>query len=159
MTGYVFATVACILVTAAVLGLLRTRRIREKYAGIWIALAAVNILFVVFPGLAVVLARLVGVATPVNLLFALAFIVLLVVCIHLSTELSRVEDQTRTLTEEIALVRLDLWELEDRLRPQPRPRDGGPADASLPSLPADRPVPAAPPRPVGDVGGTVRPPS
>lgn len=113
MTGYAFATVACVVVTAAVLGLLRTRRIREKYAGIWIALAAVNILFVVFPQLAVVLARLVGVATPVNLLFALAFIVLLVVCIHLSIELTRVQEETRTLVEEVALISLDLRELRD----------------------------------------------
>ena len=116
MSGYGFAVVACVVVATVVFGLLRTRRIREKYAGIWIALAVINIVLALFPGLATRLADLVGVTTPVNLLFASAFVVLLVVCIHLSTELSRIEDQARTVAEEIALLRLDF---EDDLRQTP----------------------------------------
>lgn len=110
MTGYAVAVAACVVVVAVILGLLRTKRIREKYAGIWIVLALVNILLVLAPGLATRLATLLGVATPVNLLFTLAFVVLLIVCVHLSTELSRIEEQARTLTEEVALLRLDLEE-------------------------------------------------
>lgn len=116
MSGYAFSVVACVAVAAFVFGLLRTRRIREKYAGIWIALAGVNIILAIFPGLALWTAALVGVHSPVNLLFASAFIVLLVVCIHLSTELSRIEDQARTVAEEVALLRLDI---EDALRDRP----------------------------------------
>ncbi len=40
--------------------------------------------------------------------------VLLIVCVHLSTELSRIEDQARAVAEEVALLRLDI---EDALRP------------------------------------------
>ncbi len=110
MTGYAFAVGACVVVVGVLLLLLRTRRIREKYAGVWLALAAVIVVLAVFPDLATSLARLVGVTTPVNLLFATAFVVLLVVCIHLSTELSRVEETTRTVAEEVALLRLDVEE-------------------------------------------------
>jgi len=110
MSGYVFSVVACVAVAIFVFGLLRTRRIREKYAGIWIVLAGINIILAIFPGLALWTSDLVGVHSPVNLLFASAFIVLLVVCIHLSTELSRIEDQARTVAEEVALLRLDVEE-------------------------------------------------
>lgn len=89
MTGYAVAVAACVVVVAVILGLLRTKRIREKYAGIWIPLALVNIVLVFAPGLATRLATLLGVATPVNLLFTSAFVVLLVVCVHLSAECCR----------------------------------------------------------------------
>jgi len=124
MSGYAFAVVACFVVVIAVFGLLRTRRIREKYAGIWIVLAIVNVVLVLFPDLARLLADLVGVQTPVNLLFASAFVVLLIVCIHLSTELSRVEEQSRTIAEEVALLRLDVE--EGRFSGGPRSQDHAP---------------------------------
>ena len=120
MTGYGFAVAACVVVAVIVFGLLRTRKIREKYAGIWIALAGVNVLLAVFPGFATNLADLLGFVSPVNMLFTSAFVVLLVVCIHLSTELSRIEDQARTIAEEVALLRLDV---EDALR-EPVPPEG-----------------------------------
>jgi hypothetical protein len=124
MSGYAFAVVACALVAVIIFSLLRTRKIREKYAGIWIVVALANIVLAVFPGLAARVADLVGVTTPVNLLFASAFIVLLVVCVHLSTELSRIEDQARTVAEEVALLRLDI---EDALG---QSRTGTPPDVT-----------------------------
>jgi hypothetical protein len=124
VSGYGFAVIACVVVAAVVFGLLRTRRMREKYAGIWIVLALVNIVLVAFPGLSIRIAELVGVQTPVNLLFASAFVVLLVVCIHLSTEMTQIEEQARTVAEEVALLRLDV---EESLRGV-RDRTPGPAD-------------------------------
>jgi hypothetical protein len=115
MSGYLFALALCALVVALLFFLLRTRRIREKYAGIWIGMAAAVIILGLFPQLAFWLSDLVGVETPVNLVFAAAFVVLLLVCIQLSAEVSNLEEETRTLAEEIALLRLDLTELADRV--------------------------------------------
>jgi len=108
--GYVFAISLCVLVVVLLFFLLRTRRIKEKYAGMWIALALAVIVLGIFPRVAYWLASTVGVQTPVNLLFALAFVVLLAVCIQLSAELTNLEEETRTLAEEIALLRLEVNE-------------------------------------------------
>lgn len=113
MSGYVFAVGLSLLVVGLLFYLLRTRQIREKYAGVWIALAAAVIIVGIFPSLAFVLSNLVGVRTPVNLIFAIAFVALLAVCIQLSTEVSNLEEETRTLAEEIALLRLDVKDLAD----------------------------------------------
>lgn len=124
MSGYVFAVVMCLVVIGLLFHLLRSRRIREKYAGIWVTVAAAVIIVAIFPRLAFWLADLVGVETPVNLLFAVAFVVLLAVCIQLSSELSRLEEETRTVAEEIALLRLEVHDAVVR------DRDGsGGADA------------------------------
>lgn len=110
MSGYPFAIALCIVVVVLLYLLLRSRRIREKYAAIWIALAIAVVILGIFPGLAFWLADLVGVEAPVNLLFALAFVVLLSVCIQLSSEVSHLEEDTRTVVEELALLRLELEE-------------------------------------------------
>lgn len=116
-TWYWFALALVLGVVVAVLQLLRTQRIREKYAAIWIGLATVVTLLGVFPRLAEIMAHAVGVQTPVNLVFALAALVLFVVLVQLSAEVSRAEETTRTLAERIALLRLELDELRSTAKP------------------------------------------
>jgi hypothetical protein len=108
LSAYATVVIICVLLVAAMIFLLRTRRIREKYAAIWILLTIAVILIGAFPQVAFWLSNLVGVRTPTNLLFALAIVVLLAVCIQLSTEVSSLEEATRSLAEEIALLRLDV---------------------------------------------------
>ena len=114
MSVYVTALVVCAVLVVAVAFLLRTRRIREKYAAIWIVLTVAVVLIAAFPGLAFWVSGLVGVRTPVNLVFALAIVVLLAVCVQLSMEISNLEEETRTLAEELALVRLEVRSLAER---------------------------------------------
>lgn len=108
MTGYAFAISACILLVVMLVVLLRTRRLREKYAVLWIGVAVGICILGAFPSLALTIATLVGVSTPSNLLFALALLVLLLVCVQLSVEVTGLEEETRTLVEEVALLRFDL---------------------------------------------------
>ncbi len=111
MSGYVFAVVLTVVLLVLLFFLMRRRRIREKYAAVWIAMALAVVVLGAFPRLAVWLASLAGVQTPANLVFALAFVVLLLVCIQLSVEVSNLEEETRTLAEEIALLRFDVERL------------------------------------------------
>ncbi|GAA3212788.1 DUF2304 domain-containing protein [Oerskovia jenensis] len=108
MSGYFFAVAACIALVVLLLVLLRTRRLREKYAAIWLLVALGVCVLGAFPSAVAELAQLVGVETPSNLLFALAMIVLLVVCVQLSVEVTALEEETRTLVEEVAILRFDV---------------------------------------------------
>ena len=119
MNLYLLALVTCIVVVAFLVMLLRTRRIKEKYSAVWLVLAAAVCIVGAFPGAVVWIADLVGVATPSNLLFAAALAVLFGVCIQLSVELSTIEEETRTLAEELAMLRLDFEELESLRRSDP----------------------------------------
>lgn len=115
MSGYAFAVALTVVLVVMLFLLMRHRRIREKYAAVWIGLALAVVVLGVFPNLAVRLAALVGVQTPVNLVFALAFAVLLLVCIQLSVEVSNLEEETRTLAEAHALLQLDFQRLEAQI--------------------------------------------
>ena len=103
--------------------LLRRRHLREKYALLWFCVAIGALLLTVFPGLLTWAAALVGVAVPANLLFFAASIVLLVLSLQHSYELGRLEDKTRTLAEEIALLRLDQDAADREAGRRDRPED------------------------------------
>ncbi|MCR6491738.1 DUF2304 domain-containing protein [Cellulomonas sp. P24] len=112
MRGYVFALTGALITLAFMFELLRRRRLREKYAALWISLAVVVIVVGAFPELLNRIATLVGIATPLNLVFFLGLLVLLVVCVQLSAELSSLEHEAQTLAEESALLRNRLERLE-----------------------------------------------
>ncbi len=90
--------------------LLRRRQLREKYAVLWVIVGVLVIPFAFFPHLLDTLARGVGVASGVSLVLFLAVVFLLLVCVHLSWEASRLEEETRCLAEEVALIKTKLVE-------------------------------------------------
>ena len=112
MSLQVLALLTSVLVAAFLFVLLRTRRMKEKYAAMWLVLAVAVCVIGVFPPVVVGLAEMLGFETASNLLFAAALAILFLVSIHLSVELSTIEEETRTLTEEVAMLRLDLEQLE-----------------------------------------------
>jgi len=110
VNGYTTALVLSLVTVSAIVFLMRSRRIREKYAAAWIILAIAVVILGGFPDVLGHMARLLGVQTPVNLLFLVSGVILLIVSVQFSVEISQLEEETRTLAEEIALLRLDLEE-------------------------------------------------
>ena len=111
MRYYGLALVASLGTTMLILELLRRGQLREKYAALWLLIGAAVVVVGLAPGLLSPVSRAVGVRTPSNLLFFLAALVLLGVCLHLSWEVSRLEDETRRLAEEHAVLRLQVERL------------------------------------------------
>lgn len=127
----VFVGIAlAVLILVIVLWMLLTRRLREKYAVLWLVIAVSVLIVGLFPGLLGGLTALLGVQLPSNLLFATAILLLLGVALHLSWELSQVEEETRRLAEEAAILRTQLDSVEDRLARLENPQPGSSGDHS-----------------------------
>lgn len=119
MSPRVLPIVGAVLTLFAIVDLLRRRQLREKYAVLWLIVSVFVGLFAVFPGVLTTLSELAGVKTPSNLLFFAAALVLLVVSVQLSYEISRLEDETRALAEEVGILRLEMEKPTRRRHPQP----------------------------------------
>lgn len=116
------AFVLAIIIVGVVLDLLRRKKIREKYAALWLIVGAATVVLGAFPQLLAIAAETVGVSVPSNLLFALGILFVLGVLLHLSVEISSVEDETRTLAEEVAILRAQLEALTaQQIRPVDQP--------------------------------------
>lgn len=111
--NYVLGLIGSLVTLALLFELLRRRRLREKYAVFWAVVALLTLVVAVFPSTLTAAAKVVGVEVPANLLFFVASMLLLGVSIHHSYELGRLEERTRTLAEEVALLRLELEERPD----------------------------------------------
>lgn len=119
MTANVLAAVAAVVVFAFILWLLRRGVLKEKYAVLWLFVSVVAAVLAIVPGAARWVATAVGVEIPANLLFFVTIVLLVLVSVQLSYELSRQDAKIRRLAEESALI-------EERLR-RLEGRDGGPS--------------------------------
>jgi len=97
------------VLTAAMLGfvveLVRRRALREKYAMLWLAVGGVMLAMSIGRPLVDRISVAIGVEYGPTAIFALAVVFLAGVAAHLSYEVSRLEERTRVLAEELALLR------------------------------------------------------
>jgi hypothetical protein len=122
------AHLAVLVVATAILlfivRMVRRGHLRAKYSMLWLFVGVGVAALAIFPDILTWVSDLLGIAYPpaTFLLFAVAFLLLL--ALHFSWELSRLEDRTRTLTEEVSL----LAERVDQLSGDADPSDVGPDD-------------------------------
>jgi hypothetical protein len=88
--------------------LLRRGQLKEKYAVLWLLVGAAMLVLAIWPQLVDTVAKAVGVKSGANLLLFVGVLVLTLVCVHLSWEVSRLEDRSRALAEEIGVLRLQV---------------------------------------------------
>lgn len=93
-----------VLVFVAVFEMVRRRRLRERYALVWMGAALVLLLFAAWKGLLTTVSTAVGIYYPPTALFVIAFGFLLLLLLHLSSAVSRLSDQTRVLAQRLALL-------------------------------------------------------
>jgi cell division protein FtsB len=120
--------VASLLLLLIVLELVRGRRLKERYALLWIATGLVLLVLSAWRGGLNTIAGWAGVQTyPPAVLFAVATLFILLVLLHYSTVLSKLTDENVELAQRVAL-------LEERVRWL----SAEPPSRLLGSTPADR---------------------
>lgn len=107
-----------ILVALAIVGivlLVRRRHLKAKYSLLWLSLGAVMVVIAAVPGLLDWTAERLGIWYQPTLLILLGLALLLLIVVHFSYELTRSENRTRELAEQLALLRLRVTELQQSL--------------------------------------------
>jgi hypothetical protein len=108
------ASIASLLLLLIVFELIRSRRLRERYAILWLLTGLVLLVLSAWRDALNTIAGWVGVTTyPPAVLFAVATIFILLVLLHYSTVLSRLSDQSTILAQRLALLE---QQLEDARR-------------------------------------------
>ena len=114
MTATILAIVASLLTFVFVFMLLRRGVLREKYAVLWLLVSGTALVLALIPGALRAVSEALGVQTPSNLLFFVTVVLLVLVSVQLSYELSRHEMRIRRLAEEIALLNREVNQLRRR---------------------------------------------
>ncbi len=115
MTAYALSLVFSLLVLVVIFLRLRNSHMQERYATWWLVIAVVLLLVSIFPGLLKWISNLFGVVVPLNLAFFLAGVVILLMSLQFSVDLSRAAEKRRRLAEEIALLGAEFEDVRVRL--------------------------------------------
>jgi hypothetical protein len=103
--GARFASLAfAVAVFALVFEMVRRRRLHERYAILWLGAALALLVLAAWTQLLGAISRAVGIATPSNAFFVIAFGFLLLLVLHFSSVVSRLSDETRILAQRLAIL-------------------------------------------------------
>lgn len=137
--------VSCVAIVA-ILWLIRTRRLQERHALIWLVGAGVIVILGVSSSALEAVSRAVGIAYPPSALFLVVVSFLGVALLECVITISRLTDRVRTLAQRLAILDERLDALMNQDHSGSDPLDG---DASSANRAVDEFRPAATHRDVG----------
>ena len=105
------AAAASLALLAVVFELIRSRRLRERYALLWLLTGVVLLVLSLWRGGLNTMADWIGIETyPPSVLFAVGLLFVLVVLLHYSTVISKLADQNVILAQRLAILEHELDE-------------------------------------------------
>lgn len=107
-TIQIISLIATLLIGIQLIRFVRHRVIKEKYVWLWLCLDILAIIFILWPSGLTKIADFAGFDVPSNMVFFVVMAVLVFVEIHQAFTVSKLEEDRRRLTEEIAILRHDV---------------------------------------------------
>jgi hypothetical protein len=104
--------ILAVVVCALIFELIRRKRMMERYALLWLAAGVTVLVLGLWKGLLSTISHAVGIYYAPSVLFAVAFLFVLVMLVHFSMTVSRLSDQNTVLAQRLAL-------LQERLEEEP----------------------------------------
>ncbi len=98
------AVVASALLLGYIIESVRRRRLREEYSILWLATATIILLLALIRPALDILARALGIYSPVNALFVVGFAFTTIILLHFSAIISRLSRENRELVQRYALL-------------------------------------------------------
>jgi hypothetical protein len=114
----VAASIASLLLLLVVLELIRGRRLKERYALLWLVTGVVLLVLSAWRGGLNTIADWLGVSTyPPAILFAVTTLFVIIVLLHYSTVLSKLADENTLLAQRLALLEADVEQMRAEQTP------------------------------------------
>jgi hypothetical protein len=120
MRASTVAAFAALVLIGVVLELIRSRRLQERYALLWLLTGCVILVLAVWRDLLGIVSNAIGVHYPPSALFAVGAVFILVVLLHYSTVISRLAETNSVLAQRLALLETELEEHRSEHTPAQR---------------------------------------
>lgn len=98
----------------AILALIRTRRLQERYAILWLLAATGVVIFGLWTDALEALASILGIAYPPSALFFVTAVFAVAVLLHTAVVVTRLSSQNQTLAQRLAMAEERIRRLEAR---------------------------------------------
>lgn len=111
----VVAVLSSVGLLIMVIELVRSKRLKEEYAFLWLLTTVALLILSFWRGLLDVLARLLGIFYPPTALFVVGFGFMLLILLHFSTVISRLSLENKVLTQRLGILSWQVKQLEKSL--------------------------------------------
>ena len=81
-----------------------------KLGLLWVMISIVVMIFAIWPSFLAKTSRLLGIYDPVNMLAFFGIVLLIMIIFALSSEISKLKDQVKRLSQEISILRKDTYD-------------------------------------------------
>lgn len=99
------------LLLLSIFELIRRRKLKEKYAVLWLFSGSIILFFAVFNNILDWLTGLLGIMLPVNTAFFFGILFIILVNMHFSLVISNLSEQNKIIAQKLALLDADLKKL------------------------------------------------
>lgn len=97
-----------IIIIGFIVNMVRKQKIDLRYALGWILICIPILVLTIFPSLIAQIAHLLGIASPVNMLFFVGFIFVIIIIFTLSIAVSHLSTKVKMMAQEIAILKHEL---------------------------------------------------
>ena len=91
---------------------IKGQKLALQYSLSWLILLAVLLLVTIFPDILTILAHAAGIELPINMVFFLGFVFILLIIYNLTSAISRMANEIKDLTQRLALLEKKLHDDE-----------------------------------------------
>jgi hypothetical protein len=92
-----------------ILRLVKKKYMDLRYALTWILVSVGILVLTAFPGILDHISKILGIASPVNMLFFFGFCFSIIIIFSLSIALSHLSEKVKRMAQEIAIMRKDMY--------------------------------------------------
>ena len=101
----IIAIISSLLFLFYIARLILKGKLREEYAIMWVICTAILVVFSFWRDGLATISNLLGVYAPPNTVFIGAIVAILIYLLHLSIVVSKLQEQNKTLAQEIAMLK------------------------------------------------------
>lgn len=99
----IYIVTLSVLFLIYLINMIRKNKINLKYILSWISISIGILIIALFPNILILLSNFLGVKDPMNALYFVGFIFMIIVVFSLTVAQSRLSDKVKSLAQEIAL--------------------------------------------------------
>jgi hypothetical protein len=113
ITLRIFLIIGILIFLVIILQLLKKKKLNLKYTLVWLLSAFVMLVAAIFPGIVNAVARLIGIISPVNFVFVLEGMFVLLILLSLTAIVSHINNRIYKLIQSLAILEKRVRELEE----------------------------------------------
>ncbi|MCR5587875.1 MAG: DUF2304 domain-containing protein [Lachnospiraceae bacterium] len=102
--------VIMVLLLMHIINMVSKKKMDFKFGLIWAMVDIVIMILAIWPKLLAMISNLLGIASPVNMIFFFGMILSMLIIFSLSMEISYLSDRVKKLSQELAILRKDTYD-------------------------------------------------